>query len=153
MTTLGKSALFGLLAGMMMAMAGMMMTAAIGTGFFALPAMMGDIIFGPEATVAGGAGVVLAGLMLHMMLSAMFGVVFALIVQRWPKDAIGTGAIFGIALWYMNFHLLARFSPAAAAMAAMTPAWIAIATHLIFGVAIGALERTAIARAGGPVRA
>ncbi len=146
MATLARSALFGIVGGTIMAMAGMIMTAFTAAGPFAVPTMMGSIVLGPQAAQAGGAGVIMIGLLLHMLLSAMFGIVFGAIVRQWPKDTIGTGATFGLALWFLNFHLLARFVPGAAAMAAVTPVWIALLTHLIFGLAVGALEHSAHTR-------
>ena len=138
-----KAALFGILAGLAMAIVAMMTTAILGMGLWAMPSMIAGLILGPSAAMSAGVGVILIGLMLHMLFSMMFGVIYAAAVNLGTHEYLITGAALGIALWFVNFHLMGRFIPAAQFMAAHEPNWLAIMTHLIFGLALGVLATTA----------
>lgn len=145
----GKAAILGLVAGLAMAMLAMMVTALSGMGLFAMPAMIGGLVFGPAAVMSAGVGVILAGLMLHMAFSMMFGVAYAAIVNLWTKETLFTGIVFGLALWAFNLHILARIVPGAAFIAEHEPGWLAIMTHLVFGATLGLLARSAAPSALG----
>jgi uncharacterized membrane protein YagU involved in acid resistance len=123
----------GLAGGIAMAMAAMMFTAFLGMGLWAMPQMIAGLAVGQAAT-AGGPGIIMLGLMIHMMLSVMFGVIYAVIVKAATRELWFTGLGYGIALWVVNLHLLARFLPAARVMAQNEPLWLAAMTHMIFGL-------------------
>jgi uncharacterized membrane protein YagU involved in acid resistance len=82
--------------------------------FFMPLRMIGAIVLGPEALDPGysllAAGV--AGVMVHMMLSIIYGVVFGEIatVLRGPAAFIGAGGILGLVLWLVNFYVIAPFA-------------------------------------------
>ena len=136
-----KGALAGLAGGIVMAIVAMMITGGMGMGLFAMPAMIAGLVLGTAAAMSGGAMVVIVGLMLHMMLSAMFGVVFVTLVNYATHEFVWTGLIFGLALWVFNFYVIGAFIPAAHMMAQQEPAWLAIMTHAVFGISTGLLAK------------
>lgn len=142
--SLVPAALAGLAAGIVMALVAMMVTAVMGMGLFAAPAMIAGIVLGPEAAMNPSPGVIVTGLGLHMVLSMMFGVLFAVLVARVRASTVGLGLAYGVALWIMNFYVLSFVSAGARAMAAHEPVALAIGTHLIFGLVLG----TIVARSG-----
>ena len=137
----GRAAILGLVAGIAMAMVTMMVTAVLGMGLFAMPAMIAGLVLGPSATMGAGVGVILLGLMLHMALSMMFGIAYAAVVNLCSGEALFTGAFFGLALWALNLHLVALIVPGARFMAEHEPGWLAIMSHLVFGITLGFLAR------------
>ncbi len=140
-----EGAMYGVIAGLVMAMVAMMATAALGMGLWAMPAMIGALLLGPAAAMSPGAGVILLGLMLHMMLSAMFGLVYAFVVNNVTRETLTTGIAFGIVLDLVNLYLIPIVLPTARILAGHEPAWLAAMTHLIFGLVLGALARRALA--------
>ena len=130
-----RGAIAGLLGGIVMALLAMMATAGMGMGLFAAPTLIAGILLGPAA-MAGGVSVIMAGLALHMMLSAVFGLVFAFVVNMWTHEIWITAIVLAIALWLFNYHIVAAILPGARAMAEHEPAWLAVMTHLVFGAAM-----------------
>jgi uncharacterized membrane protein YagU involved in acid resistance len=118
---LGRVALHGiiggLIAGAVFAMAAMVMAALLegrASGFWVPLRMIGAIVLGEEALMSSysllKAGA--AGMVLHMMLSAMFGLGFALAVQmlpalRRPAVLIVAASGYGLLLWIANFQIIA----------------------------------------------
>ena len=147
----GRGATAGLLGGIVMALVAMMATAAMGMGLFAAPTMIAGILLGPAAAMAGGVGVIMTGLALHMMLSVVFGLVFAFVVNTWTHEIWITAVVLAIALWLFNYHIVGAILPGARAMAEHEPVWLAAMTHLVFGAAmafvasVGASRRSALA--------
>jgi uncharacterized membrane protein YagU involved in acid resistance len=129
----------GLVAGIVMALVAMMATAIMGKGPFAPPAMIAAIVLGPAAMMTPSVGVIVIGLVLHMILSMMFGVVFVLIASRIATSTILLGAAYGIVLWIVNFYGLSFVSSGARAMVANEPIMLAVLTHLVFGIVLGAI--------------
>lgn len=147
----GRGAIAGLVGGIIMALVAMMATAALGMGLFAAPIMIGGILLGPGAAMAGGIGVIMTGFALHMMLSVIFGLLFAFVVDVWTHEIWITAIVLAIALWLFNYHILGAILPGAHAMAEHEPTWLAALTHLVFGVAmafvagVSAFRRSALA--------
>jgi len=83
----------------------MMVTAVMGMGLFAAPAMIAGIVLRPQVAMSPGPGVIVTGLVLHMLLSMMFGVLFAVLVARVRTSTVGLRLVYGIALWIMNFYI------------------------------------------------
>ena len=77
-TWVRHGAIGGLIGGMVMAMVAMLYTLVAQGDLLAPLKQMGATFFKSDS---GSAGSLLAGLMLHMMMSVIFGIVFALIVR------------------------------------------------------------------------
>jgi len=113
---LTQGAIAGIVAGLVFAAFEMMASAfMMGAEAFFMPLrMIGAIVLGPEALDPGysllAAGV--AGVMVHMMLSIIYGVIFGEIatILRGPAAFIGAGGIFGLVLWLVNFYVIAPFA-------------------------------------------
>lgn len=105
---------WGIVSGIVFAMFEMIMAAILGKGFFMPLRMIGAIILGkgalmPSYSLAEAAAV---GLVLHMMLAAMYGLVFGLVVGsvaaiRSSKNlTVLAATAFGFALWIFNFYVI-----------------------------------------------
>jgi len=116
-TWVRAGAVGGAIAGIVFAMFEMIMAAVInGAGAFFMPLrMIGAIGLGTSAldpaTSLLSAGA--AGLVIHMALSIMYGVVIAGVIAKVGTLARSTASVIavasaaGFALWIVNFHLLA----------------------------------------------
>jgi len=138
--TLEVGIVAGIIGGMLMAGLTMMATAAGGMGLLAPLKLIAATFFGKEAT-AGGAGVLLVGLMLHMTNAAALGVIFAALIRRIEGGgaAVAAGLAFGIAVWLATtFIALPVADPIMrAAVAAIPGAWFV--AHAVFGVGLGSV--------------
>jgi hypothetical protein len=113
---LRQGAIAGIVAGLAFAAFEMMATAfMMGAEAFFMPLrMIGAIVLGQEALDPGfslvTAGV--AGMLVHVMLSVIYGIVFGEIatILRGPAAFIVAGGVFGLALWLVNFYVIAPFA-------------------------------------------
>jgi uncharacterized membrane protein YagU involved in acid resistance len=107
----------GFIAGIAFAMFEMIMAVVLdGTSAFWNPLrMIGATVLGKEA-LSPDYGLVTAavtGMMVHMMLSAIFGIVFAIGIAVLPNLARSRGALiiaaslYGLLLWVVNFYVIA----------------------------------------------
>lgn len=110
---LGQGAMFGVVAGVVFAAFEMMTSAALmGPAALWTPLrMIGAIALGRPAldpsyslALAG-----FAGLVVHVMLSVLYGMIFAVVAGGLKSRAwdIGLGALFGFVLWIVNFYVVA----------------------------------------------
>jgi len=114
---LKQGAIGGVIAGVALAMFDMLATALLnGAAAFFMPLrMIGAIALGPGALQPGysllTAGLV--GMVIHMMLAVVFGIVFALLVAYVPALAsspmalLAAASAYGLLLWLVNLYLIA----------------------------------------------
>lgn len=110
---LRQGAIAGIIAGIVFAVYEMVVSAAMaGAGAFFMPLrMIGAIALGPAALEASypllAAG--LAGVIVHMLLSVIYGAVFAVVAGGLRKMGVlvALAMAFGFALWVVNFYLIA----------------------------------------------
>jgi hypothetical protein len=134
----GHGALAGIIGGLVIAATGMGLSAVRGAGFWSLPNGIGGILSGPAAGATRDLGVItLTGVLLHMALSAIFGVVTLFAIRRVTREYLGTGIVFGLALWLFNYYFIGLFVPGAHALAELNPVWIGGGLHLLFGAVCG----------------
>lgn len=135
---LGGGAVGGVIGGMVMAMFAMIFAAANGKGFLMPLKLIAATLFSKDA-MSGGAGVLLVGLMIHMMASIGWGIIFAAVMRRALSTANGIpiGAIFGIVVWaIMTFVVLPLVNPVMRQSVSMMPgAWFI--EHVLFGMGVG----------------
>jgi hypothetical protein len=108
----------GIIAGIVFAMAAMVMAAALqgeGSAFWMPLRMIGAIVLGDKALMSGYSlgQAALVGVMVHMMMAALFGLIFGLAVAfvpalRPPVRLIVAAAVYGLLLWLVNFQVIAR---------------------------------------------
>jgi hypothetical protein len=136
----------GIVAGLVMAMWSMVVTAVMGMGLLAAPAMIAEPLFGSVNPAAPSLVAVVVGLMLHMMFSAVFGVVFLAIWQsigQGGATAIVGGMIYGVIVWAVMSYIVTPL--VGAHIAQMMPVWAWLIAHLMFGgvLGVGAILRGA----------
>jgi len=111
-------AIWGILAGVVFAMFEMIMAALLGDGFFMPLRMIGAMVLGRDALMSSYslAGAAMVGLIVHMMLSAMFGVTFGVVIGAIPAlrssraMLVVAATVFGFVLWIVNFYLITTFA-------------------------------------------
>jgi hypothetical protein len=144
-TDAGDNIKIGIVAGItgaiVMAMWSMGYAAAQGLGFFLPMRLIAATFFGVEALV-GGAGVLLAGMMLHFVTASAWGVLFALLLPRRAGYGLSllAGLIYGavVVLAVMTYGILPLLDPIMRERVELTMfSWIV--THVIYGVVLGLL--------------
>jgi hypothetical protein len=141
----------GIVAGIVFAMFEMLVAAIQGMGFFAPLRTIAAIVLG-EGTLEPSSSLtsaVVVGLIVHMMLSAVYGLVLALVVWAWtllqqPLWSVVGATIYGFALWIVNFFAIA---PVAFPWFGMADDLVQFVAHpFFFGTVLGALLAWRIAR-------
>lgn len=101
--------------------------------------MIAPIFVGPESLRSSdykfSVGVVAIALATHYALGIVFGLVMAALMAPLDLDAtlgraLATGAVFGVALYLINFRVVVRFFPWLAELRG----WETQAAHLVFGI-------------------
>lgn len=119
-----------------MALWAMMIAQVSGMGLWVPVQLIAAVWCGPPAMMHLSAGVVLAGLMTHMMMGAMLGLVLAGLFQV-LRTGVGPtrlwwGMGYGLVVWLLSqFVLLPVANPM---VASHRPPWAFALRHLMFGV-------------------
>jgi hypothetical protein len=113
--------LFGVAAGVVLALAEVVLAVATGDSPMRPVRMAAGLVLGPPAlTPAVSVGTaVLAGLGIHLVLSAVWGLLYSFLDAMLPPDGRGrwefqaaVGMLFGIFIWLVGFQFVARgYSP------------------------------------------
>lgn len=155
---LAEGAGYGLVAGMIFGVMEVIGAALMGNPALMPVKMFASVVVGKDAMMATRAGILLLGVVAHLALSAVFGVVYAGIdaaIARKKITSYGAqaslGLAYGVALWFVNFHIIARF---AYPWFLEAPQFLQAMMHVLFfglplGLFIAATERRA-ARVGAP---
>lgn len=110
---LRQGAIAGIVAGIVFAAFEMIVSASMmGADAFFMPLrMIGAIALGPGALDPGYSLVTagIAGVVVHFVLAIIYGIIFGEIAAmlRGPIAFIGAGSLFGLALWLVNFYVIA----------------------------------------------
>ena len=106
---------YGLIAGVIFAVVSMLASAAMGQPALSPFRMYASVIFGAGALEFTAGTALVAGGITHLLLSAVFGVIYGLIMAAFPLGThtsfgsqSGFGLLFGAALWLVNFQIIAR---------------------------------------------
>lgn len=98
--------------------------------------MIGAMVLGQEVLPPPASfdiGITLAALAVHLVLSAIYGVILAgFIKKRTVGSAVFIGAIFGMALYLLNFYV---FAGLLFPWFAEARNWVSIVSHIAFGAA------------------
>lgn len=127
----------GLIAGLVMMMVEMIMVPLFLDGSpWGPPRMMGAIILGSEVLPPPATfdfGVVMAGVIVHLILSIIFAIILAFIINRisvmW---SLVIGAVYGFVLYLVNFFLIA---PVLFPWFMNATNWVTAFAHISFGLA------------------
>lgn len=94
--------------------------------------VMGKGVLPPPATFEPVS--MMVAMVVHLMLSVIYAIVLAFIVNRMGIGAaIMVGAIFGLALYLINFYGMTSVFP----WFAMARNWVSVFTHIMFGAIAG----------------
>ena len=146
-TLIRHGGLAGIAGGLVIAAAGMILDAALGIGIWALPNAIGGIALGPTAGASTALGLVtLAGVVLHMMLSAGFGVATLVAIRKVTREHVATGVALGLGLWLVNYYVMGQLSAGAHVVATLNPIWMGGVLHALFGAVTGLVARSLEAR-------
>ncbi len=110
-----QGAIGGLIAGIVFAMFEMLMAALLQEAFFGPLRMIGATVLGRDALQPGYplATAAVVGMLVHMILSVAYGIVFALVVSYAPTLArtalllVTAAGLYGLLLWLLNFYAVA----------------------------------------------
>jgi uncharacterized membrane protein YhhN len=135
--TLGAGTLAGAAGGVLMAAAAMIHAAVTGAGVLFPVRLIGASFGGPLALV-DGADALVFGLALHLLTSMLFGMLFAVIVDRatTPGVAVLAGVAFGIGvLALMTFVVVPMVNPTMQARIPLMPGmWFTM--HALYGLGL-----------------
>lgn len=138
---IGRAILGGLIGSVAMAMWAMAVAGAMGMGFWTPIQLIAATWYGPAAMMHLSGGVILAGLMTHMMMGALLGIILAIAFRVLPGLAPGRarllgGVVYGLVVWVlMQFVILKVVDPIMASH--MTP-WAFALGHMMFGIVAAA---------------
>jgi hypothetical protein len=112
---------------------------ATGGAPWAIFRFIGAIVLGEDVLpppVTFDAGVVITALLVHFILSVLYTLVLAFIVHRWGiLISIIGGALFGLALYLINFFTFTIFFP----WFFPARAWPFSLVHILFGAVAGGI--------------
>jgi hypothetical protein len=107
---------------------------------WASPRMLASIILGRDvlhAPASFEAGIMVAALAMHFLLAIVFALILSLIMVRFSFDSSAgmaslAGAMFGLAMYLLNFYGMTRLFP----WFAEARNWVSVVSHLVFGVVV-----------------
>lgn len=130
-----KAILAGIIGGAVFMMLEMILVGTVGGGSpWGPPRLiaaigMGKDVLPPPATFS--AGVFIVAMIIHFILSIIFALILAFFIARLSMNvALVVGAVFGLALYLVNFYGFTTVFP----WFAMARSPITIITHILFGV-------------------
>jgi uncharacterized membrane protein YagU involved in acid resistance len=113
--SVGEGITAGLIAGVIFAVVEIVGAAMMGNPALMPVRMFASVVLG-QGAMEGPLGVPLVvGTIAHLALSAVFGVIYGLLSARASEATktsfgrqAGLGILFGLAVWLVNFHIIAR---------------------------------------------
>lgn len=125
----------GLISGLLYLIVGSLLSGIL-YGNFLLPIRMtAAFIWGsPSILDEPSAAMIIIALVVHFILSIVFGTIVAFVIHRWGLVVgIVGGAALGLALYGINFFALTEFFPWFSGLRG----WAMIISHIVFGAAAG----------------
>ena len=111
-----------------------------GERFWLPPRMIAAMVFGHDALQVAAtfeAGIMVAALVVHFVLAIVGAMILSLIIASFSFDSsVGmaslAGALFGLAVYLINFYAMTQFFP----WLAEARNWVSVFTYLLFGVVV-----------------
>jgi hypothetical protein len=127
----------GLCGGAAMALAMMALSRAVGQSPLHMPKRLAGVVLGPQAK-DGGSGVIAFGFGMHVVLSAGFGALFAIVANRLTHEFWMTGLAYALTLWVLNFWG-SQITPGGRQMSEAAWAWLSPLAHIVYGGVMAAI--------------
>ncbi len=121
----------GLCGGFAMAIAMAVLSVAVGQGPWQMPKRLAGVLIGPGAK-DGGPGVIALGFAIHLVLSAGFGALFTLLVNRLTHEFWLTGVAYALTLWVLNYWG-SQFTPGGRELTELKTSWLSPLAHIVYG--------------------
>jgi len=96
--------------------------------------VMGKSVLPPPASF--DFGIMMVAMMIHFMLSIVFGVILGWAISRWRMKLVAAllvGTAFGLLIYFVDFYLMTAIFP----WFAMARGGIAAFSHAMFGLVLG----------------
>lgn len=136
-SAIGAGIVAGLIGGIAMGMVAMIRAAIVGTGFFTPMQLIAATFYGPDALQAGASSIIV-GMCGHLFNSALFGLIFGLVVgRRWSiTGALTLGLAWGVVIWLIMTWIVlpAVDNTMRQAVEDMSVWWFIY--HLVFGAGL-----------------
>lgn len=108
----------------------------------------GTVFLGERALTTDDLNFFMLVAVVHFSVGAVAGAVFHVGVNRFVPDRpvlqIVLGGVYGLCMWIVNFHfILVWLQPRLVGQAyvlELMPTWIAVLTHLVYGLTLGVLQ-------------
>lgn len=145
--SLAQGIIAGLCGGVAMALAMMALGAAVKQSPWHMAKRLASIVLGPSAK-DGGAPVIALGLAMHVVFSAGFGLLFAIVADRLTHEFWMTGVAYALTLWLINYWG-SQITPGGRAMSEAAWAWLSPIAHMVYGGVMAAIAVTFAAASMG----
>jgi hypothetical protein len=108
----------------------------------------GTVFLGAKALTTDDLNFFMLVAVVHFSIGAVAGAVFHVLVNRFVPDRpllqIILGGLYGLAIWVVNFYcILIWLQPRLVSepyVLELMPVWIAVLTHLVYGLTLGVLQ-------------
>jgi cytochrome c oxidase cbb3-type subunit 2 len=108
----------------------------------------GTVFLGARALTTDDLNFFMLVAVVHFSVGAAAGAVFHVLVNRFVPNRAGLqialGAAYGLLMWVVNFHLvLSWLQPRLtgdALVLSLMPTWVAVGTHVVYGLTLGLLQ-------------
>ncbi len=133
----GAGAVGGVVAGLVMAMVALCHTSFLGLGFW-LPMKLVAGVFWGVRVIIGGVWITLAGIAIHLAVSAVAGALFGVLFGHRINAIVGValGIAFGGVVWAVNTYLVLPWAdPVMLQREMVAPVWWFV-YHLVFGAVL-----------------
>jgi hypothetical protein len=108
----------------------------------------GTVFLGAKALTTDDLNFFMLVAVVHFSLGALAGAVFHVLVNRFVPDRpalqIVLGALYGLLIWVVNFYcILIWLQPRLVGqpyVLELMPVWIAVLTHVVYGLTLGVLQ-------------
>lgn len=130
----------GLCGGAAMALAMIALGRAVGQSPWHMPKRLASVVLGPNSK-DGGPPVIAFGLGMHVVFSAGFGALFAVVADDLTHEFWMTGLAYALCLWVINFWGL-HITPGGRQMSDAKWAWLSPLAHIVYGGVMAAIAVT-----------
>ncbi len=146
---------YGVVAGIIFGVAVMIVAVTMNESMWSPLRLMASVVMGKDALTDVSGAPVVTGIIVHLILSGVFGGIYGLFDAALSRELrasfawqAGLGLVFGVALWLVDFQIIARvIYPWFLSSQQMTMALLhAVFFGLPLGLMIAGAERMAVAQ-------